>query len=175
MKNPGIMLTSLLFLSFGCGGNMVGPQQEPPKIELVAASGNLIDMTGIWETCAEVNGVYLHEMFDFREENLILTINIHSTANCSEPAMDTEVITIDFQIGETYEVELAGENVLANKITATAISDKTNETESLKQAFHVDDSSTPLRLYHGVFGDDGGQLTTDGYPLNLHQIAITKQ
>jgi len=55
MKNPGIMFLNLLFLSFGCGGNMVEPQQKSPKIELVAASGNLIDMTGIWETCAEVN------------------------------------------------------------------------------------------------------------------------
>ena len=175
MKNPGIMFTSLLFLSFGCGENMVEPEVQLPKIELVAASGNLIDMTGIWETCAEVNGIYLHEIFDFEEQNLILTINIHSTANCSEPAMDTEVLTMSFQIGETYEVELAGKNVLANKITGTAISNKTNVPDSFKQAFHVDDLSTPLRLYHGVFGDDGGQLTTDGYPLNLHQIAITKQ
>jgi len=89
--------------------------------------------------------------------------------------MDTEVLTMTFQIGETYQVELAGKIVLANKITGTAISNKTNVPDSFKQAFHVDDASTPLLLYHGVFGDDGGQLTTDGYPLNLHQIAITKQ
>ena len=175
MKNPGIMFINLLFLSFGCGGNMVEPVQKTPKIELVAASGNMVDMTGIWQTCAEVNGVYLHETFNFEETNLILTINIHGTANCSGPAMDTEVLTMTFQIGETYQVELAGKNVLANKITGTAISNKTNVPDSFKQAFHVDDLSTPLRLYHGVFGDDGGQLTTDGYPLNLHQIAITKQ
>ena len=175
MKNPGIMFINLLFLSFGCGGNMVEPVQKTPKIELVAASGNMVDMTGIWQTCAEVNGVYLHETFNFEETNLILTINIHGTANCSGPAMDTEVLTMTFQIGETYQVELAGKNVLANKITGTAISNKTNVPDSFKQAFHVDDSSTPLRLYHGVFGDDGGQLTTDGYPLNLHQIAFTKQ
>ena len=101
MKKPGIMFINLLFLSFGCGGNMVEPQQKSPKIELVAASGNLIDMTGIWQTCAEVNGVYLHETFNFEETNLILTINIHGTANCSGPAMDTEVLTMTFQIGET--------------------------------------------------------------------------
>jgi len=175
MKNPGIMFISLLFLSFACGGNMVEPVQKTPKIELVAASGNMVDMTGIWQTCAEVNGVYLHETFNFEETNLILTINIHGIANCSGPAMDTEVLTMTFQIGETYQVELAGKNVLANKITGTAISNKTNVPDSFKQAFHVDDSSTPLLLYHGVFGDDGGQLTTNGYPLNLHQIAITKQ
>jgi len=173
MKNPGIMFISLMFFSLGCGGNIVEPEQESPN--LIAASGNLIDMTGIWETCAEVNGVYLHETFDFEEQNITLTINIHSTANCSAPVLDTEVITMDIQIGDTYEVELQGKNVLANKITGTAISDKTNELEQFKQAFHVDDSSAPLRLYHGVFGDDGGQLTTDGYPLDLHQIAITKQ
>ena len=175
MKNPGIMFINLLFLSFGCGGNMVEPVQKTPKIELVAASGNMVDMTGIWQTCAEVNGVYLHETFNFEETNLILTINIHGTANCSGPAMDTEVLTMTFQIGETYQVELAGKNVLANKITGTAISNKTNAPDSFKQAFHVDDSSAPFRLYHVVFGDDGGQLTPDGYPLNLHQIAITKQ
>ena len=42
MKNPGIMFINLLFLSFGCGGNMVEPVQKTPKIELVAASGNTV-------------------------------------------------------------------------------------------------------------------------------------
>jgi len=177
MKNKLTTALCICSLIFACNkSDVTGPNDTMNDITLVAKSGNAINMDGVWQaSCIPLENLFISESFTFSNESLIINIRFFDNENCLEPAVGSDIITITFSPGDTYEVEQQGAMVLANKISGTESSSANNTTGDFKQAFYIDDSQIPYRLYHGVFEDDGGAVTNDGYPLELHPIAIVKK
>lgn len=167
--NKMLSITCLFFLLWGCS------EDESIKSTILTSSGNEIAMDGIWHSnCIDFTNFRLNESFDFDEGDLVITIHQYTGQTCENPDA-TEKVTITFQTLETIEAKLNGNTVLANKVKGTQTSSSDNKSSDFKQTFYVDDASGVNILYHGVFSDDGGILSSDGYPLELHPFAITQE
>lgn len=150
-------------------------EDELIKTTVLTSSGNEISMDGIWKSsCLDFTNFRLNENFNFDGENLIITIHQYSAETCENPDA-TEIVTITFQTLETIDVKLEGKVVTGTQIKGTQVSSKDGKSSTFKQTFYVDDSSGKNILYHGVFEDDGGEVSTDGYPLELHPFAIVQE
>jgi len=142
---------------------------------LITSMGNEISMDGIWVSeCVDFTEFRLKESFDFNASSLVIDINQFADGTCTD-VINNEIITIEFQVLGTIDATLNGITVMGNKISGTETSSTNNISESFKQTFYVDDSVDPILLYHGIFGDDGGATSPDGYPIELHPFAIAKQ
>lgn len=168
-----IFLYAAAFIFGSCSP---GNDENPIKIDLVTSEGNTMEMTGRWFSgCVNINDASLEEVFTFDGQSVTIDINFFSEQNCQGSHIRRQVINLDItDVGETYVVQLGGREVIANKISGTQQIGGEPETEHFKQAFFIDDSGDMPKLYHGIFADDGGTVTADGYPLELHNIAITK-
>ena len=168
----------IFIVFFGCSDSSVNEPEAPQaeNLEVVGSSGQTLNMNGEWKTaCTLLGNEILREIFRFSGDNLIIVIETHTTTDCESNPASTEIINITYEAKGTLNVSLDGQTVRANKISGTAFYTSSNRTETFKQSFYIDDSQASPRLYHGVFGDDGGQLRADGYPLELHNVAIEKQ
>ena len=174
LKNNLSRLLSLVFLTviaIACKDEEITPVNN---LELVTASGVSFNPDGLWESgCVTDLGINLTEILTFSGETLIIDIQFFEDGQCGNLAR-TEKVTISYTVGETFLARLNGQSVLTNKISGKATNQSDNESYSFRQAFYIDDSGTLLKLYHGRFGDDGGELTDDGYPLELIAIPIHK-
>lgn len=160
----------------GTGPTVTGPDRTRQEVVLVTSSGNTINMNGGWQAvCVAQGSVFLSEEFTFSGPTLRIDIQAYGASDCQGTPLDTETVTLSFTPRGPYAVDLAGKTVTANRIEGEATSNKDNKPERFKQAFYVDDTSGQYRLYHGVFSDDGGRLTVDGYPMDLHAVAIIRQ
>ncbi|MEO9967978.1 MAG: hypothetical protein ABJF11_19455 [Reichenbachiella sp.] len=150
-------------------------EDNESQTSVITGAGNEISMDGIWESeCLDFTDFRLREDFDFDGDNLVITIDRSSAETCDQ-IDDTEKVTITFRVVGTIEVQLDGATVLANKISGTQKSDGDGSSSEFKQSFYIDESDDTLILYHGVFEDDGGMVSSDGYPLELHPFAISKR
>lgn len=164
---------SILSVVTACQSQKNDP--TPASVQVTTISGKTISLDGQWiSDCVAINQTYLKETFAFSAASLNIGIKMFQ-GSCGQNPQNTENVTISFKVVGTIKVMLEGKEVLANKIEGIAISDRDKKSEQFKQVFYIDDSQTPLRLYHGIFGDDGGKLNADGFPLQLHNIAIFKQ
>jgi len=142
---------------------------------VITSMGNEISMDGIWVSgCVDFTEFRLKESFDFNASSLVIDINQFEDGTCTD-VINNEIITIEFQVLGTIDATLNGVTVMGNKISGTETSSSNNISESFMQTFYVDDSVDPILLYHGIFGDDGGATSPDGYPIELHPFAIAKQ
>lgn len=150
-------------------------EDEETKTTVLTSSGKEISMDGIWQSdCIDFADFRLSEDFDFRGEQLLITIRQYNAETC-ENADATETVTITFQVLDLVEATLNGSVVTGNRVLGTQQSSNDREPSTFKQTFFIDDSDGTSILYHGVFEDDGGAISSDGYPLDLHPFAITQQ
>ncbi|WP_422359731.1 hypothetical protein [Reichenbachiella sp.] len=167
--NKMLSNTCLFFLLWSCS------EKDLIKTTVLTSSGNEISMDGIWRSnCIDFTDFRLNETFDFDGKGLIITIHQYTGETC-ENSDATETVTIIFQTLETIIAQLNGSAVVANKVKGTQTSSSDNKSSEFKQTFYVDDASGVNVLYHGIFGDDGGKLSSDGYPVQLHPFAIVKE
>lgn len=167
-------LILFVFSTAACNDSSIADPED--EVRLIGASGKAINMDGVWEVaCVQQGDVYLSETFAFDGPSLVISIYIHATATCHEAPINAEVVTITMHHAGTFNAALESTSVLSNKIDMLSKSSRDNVEEELKQTIYVDDRSTPFKLYHGVFADDGGTVTGDGYPSQLHAIAISRQ
>ncbi len=167
LKNNLSRLLSMVFLTviaIACKDDDITPINN---LNLVTASGVSINPDGLWESgCGTDLGMNLSEIFTFSGETLIIDIKFFEDDQCGNLA-GTEKITISFTAGETFQARLNGQSVLANKVSGIETTQSNNQSDNFRQTFYIDDSGTILKLYHGRFGDDGGEQTEDGFPLEL--------
>lgn len=162
-------IVGLFFLLWSCS------EDDSIKTTVLTSSGNEISLDGIWNSdCIDFTSYRLNESFDFDHENLVITIHQYSSETCENPEV-TETVTITFQVLETIEAQLNGTTVIANKVKGTQTRSRDSQSSEFKQTFYIDDASGINILYHGVFGDDGGATSSDGFPVDLHPYAITQQ
>lgn len=148
---------------------------EKVKTTVITSEGKEISMDGHWHSdCIDFTSFRLQESFDFDGEHLIIVIHQSSSENCENPDV-TESINITFQTLGTIEAKLNGVTVLANKVKGTQTSDSNNQLSSFKQTFFVDDSDGINVLYHGIFAGDGGAVSSDGFPMELHPFGIVQE
>lgn len=158
----------VLFIIVGCN------EDEEPRTLILTSSGNEISMDGIWQSdCIDFTAFSLKEDFDFDGNNLVITINRFETSTC-ENTDASEKVTISFEVVGTMNATLNGNQVLANLVTGTEKSNQDSQSSKFKQTFYVNDHDGVNRLYHGVFEDDGGTTSDDGFPLDLHPFAIVQ-
>ena len=166
-----LSLICLTVITIACNDDEIMPINN---LELVTASGVSINPDGLWESgCATDLGMNLSEIFTFSGETLIIDIQFFEDDQCSN-LEGTEKVTISYMAGETFQAMLNGQSVLTNKISGIATNQSDNVSYTFRQSFYIDDSGTMLKLYHGRFGDDGGELTDDGYPMELIAIPFHK-
>ena len=141
---------------------------------LTSVSGNVINMKGIWTSGCVLanNNMILNESLTFEEGNLVIEINGYDNMSCTGATIFNETITITFNSPGTNTVLLDGVEVVANKIDGTATY-QDGTVEVFKQLFYVDDSGDTF-MFHALFGNDGGKVDVEGYPIELIPIAITK-
>lgn len=164
-----ILTACIFFLLWSCS------EEDPIKTTVLTSSGNEIAMDGIWRSdCIDFTDFRLKESFDFDSEDLVITIHQYTGEACESPD-DTETVTITFQTLGTIEAKLNGTTVVANKVKGTQSSNRNKQSSEFKQTFYIDDASDTNTLYHGIFGDDGGTLSSDGHPTELHPFAITQE
>jgi len=175
LKNNLSRLLSLVFLiviAIACKDDEITPVNN---LELVTASGVSINPDGLWESgCATDLEINLTEILTFSGETIIIDIQFFEDDQCDNLA-GTEKVTISYMAGETFQARLNGQSVLTNKVSGIATNQSDNESYNFRQSFYIDDSGTILKLYHGRFGSDGGELTEDGYPLELIAVAFQKK
>jgi len=169
-RNIKLAIAVLMAVFTSCGDD------EPMfKTTVLTKLGSEISMDGNWQSeCLDFIEFRLEESFDFKGSNLVININRFEDGTCTG-AMNIETVTIEFQVYGTIDATLNGKIVIGNKISGTETSSTNNISESFRQTFYIDDSVDPILLYHGIFGDDGGAISSDGYPIELHPFAIAKQ
>ena len=147
----------------------------PLSIDLTSVSGNVINMNGIWTSGCVLanNNMILNESLAFEEESLVIEINGYDDMSCTGTMIFNETITITYSSPGTTTVHLNGTEVNANKIDGTA-SYLDGRVEFFKQLFYVDDRADDTFMFHALFGNDGGKVDVEGYPIELIPIAITK-
>ncbi|MEQ8303036.1 MAG: hypothetical protein RIB47_06565 [Cyclobacteriaceae bacterium] len=171
MKNITLLLLAgILLLSCSKSAEEILPENS-----VITSSGNRISMDGSWTaSCVSSGSRFLSETFTISSKTIALDIEMFNTAGCSGLPDEMESLDMSFEVGDTYQVTLNGVQVTANKISGIATSSSSGIPEPFKQAFYIDDASGSPVLYHGIFGDDGGKLSPDGYPIELHNIAIAR-
>jgi hypothetical protein len=83
-------------------------------------------------------------------------------------------VRIEFGVVGTIEANLGDRTVTTNKIEGRFRFDDVGEYEEYKQSIYIEENVSDLTLFHGIFKEDGGTLSADGFPLDLFQIPITK-
>lgn len=150
-------------------------EDEEIKTTVLTSSGNEIAMDGVWQSdCIDFTNFRLKEDFDFNGENLVITIHQYEAETCDN-ADATETVTITFQVLGTVEATLNGSTVVGNKVSGTQKSSTDTESSTFKQTFYINDDGGTNQLYHGIFEDDGGAVSSDGFPLELHPFAIAQE
>ena len=178
MKLVKSVILSAVILFAGCSDDSsVSPRiDEAEKINIISSLGNSINLNGIWKSnCAVAAGLNVKETFDFNNNSLLITIDIYNNGDCGGTPVQTQKIEIDFQSFGEIEALINGKTVRANKIAGKSKELSNGKTEDFKQTFYILEENNAFSLYHGVFSDDGGRLSSDGFPLDLHNVAITKQ
>lgn len=170
--------TSFAFL-VAAAASLLSCDDEPAvqeQITLTTISGNQVSMNGDWlSDCALTNtNMILKETMMFENENLRIDIYAYETLNCDGPPLSSEFVLITFSTSGTAQVLFNDEEVTVNRIDGTATYSD-GRSEVFKQVFLVDDAGNDLRLYHGLFGEDGGALDADGYPTDIIPLSLVKE
>ena len=164
----------VLALNVACS-NSSEPEEINEETNIVSSKGNEVNLDGRWESeRVDLGGTILAEVFEFNSNNLIITIDEFADLNPQSQPINTETITISFEPKGTINCVLNGSSVVGNKVSGTSHSSSTNETQNFKQSFFIRENGT-LEFYHGVFADDGGRISSEGYPLDLHNIKFVKK
>jgi len=166
-----LILSSLIVSSCGKDESI----DSETTITLTTISGNELSMNGIWSSgCVEANNdMILSESLTFNNENLQIDINGYDNMHCKGATIFNELVVITFNNSGTTTVIFNGEEVLVNKIDGTA-SYTDGRVEDFKQLFFIDDTSGEKYMHHAIFENDGGQVDSEGYPIEIIPISIIK-
>lgn len=169
-----------LFIVFAIVGVLAscskGDDETPEQFLFTTASGARISLDGNWQAnCVPLEGVAISEVFTFSGNQITLTIDTYQAGGCDQAPIESDVIRMTFTLGATYNATLDGSSVIVNEIQGSSTSETTRQTENFKQAIFIDDIDGNMALYHGVFSDDGGAINANGFPMELHPVAIIKQ
>lgn len=147
------------------------PVDEP---NFITASGASVTLTGVWESgCVTDRDQNLSEILTFSGDEIDINIRFFDSESCSNE-VGTQLVTIEYRVGGTFQAVLDGQTVLANEISGI-FTDDDGDSENFRQAIYVDDSGTELMMYHARFGDDGGDLNADGFPTDIIPIPISRR
>lgn len=142
---------------------------------LTSNSGQRISMDGTWSTgCVMANNdMILNESLSFNNKNLQIDIRGYDNLQCSGETIYNQSLVITFLNAGTTTVLFNGAQVIVNKIDGIArYSD--GRVESFKQIFFIEDSGEDMYMHHALFESDGGQVNSEGYPIDIIPISITK-
>lgn len=177
LKSLSLKFIAFLFLT---SQTLISCQKDdvPSSISTIVLktiSGNEISMNGIWSSgCVEANNnMILNESLSFNNENLQIDINGYDDLECNGDPILSQVIIITFINSGTTTVQFNGNQVIVNKIDGTATYSD-GRVEAFKQVFFIDDTGNNLYMHHALFGNDGGEVDTEGYPTEIIPIPITK-
>lgn len=168
-----IILSFLIcFTTVSCQDDDIG---SPSLIMLKTVSGNEISMDGIWSSgCVEANNnMILNESLSFNNENLQIDIKGYDNLQCNGATVFSQAIIITFSSSGTTTVLFNDNLVVVNKIDGTATYSD-GRVEAFKQVFFIDDTGNRLYMHHALFGNDGGEVDAEGYPIEIIPIPITK-
>ncbi len=175
-----LSILSLTFVLFtGCSSDSpVSPQinEDTAELRIISSAGNEVDLNGTWKTnCEVIGGVNMKETLEFNDNSLKITIYVYNEGNCDGNPVETQIIDINFESKGEITAVINGQTVKANKISGTSTNLSTGRTENFKQTFFILEENNMLKFYHGVFEDDGGRVSGEGYPLDLHNFPFFKQ
>ncbi|MEQ9310655.1 MAG: hypothetical protein RLN90_14455 [Balneolaceae bacterium] len=168
-----IILSFLIcFTTVSCQDDDIG---SPSLIMLKTVSANEISMDGIWSSgCVEANNnMILNESLSFNNENLQIDIKGYNNLQCNGATVFSQAVIITFNNSGTTTFQFNGNQVIVNKIDGTATYDD-GRVEAFKQVFFIDDTGNNLYMHHALFGNDGGEVDAEGYPIEIIPIPITK-
>jgi len=148
---------------------------DPTTVSLKSILGDEVDINGIWRTgCVQANNdMILNESLTFSNENLVIEIKGYDNVSCDGAPDFSEHVNITFQSSGTTNILYNGSQVLVNKIDGTATYTD-GRIENFKQIFFIDNTSDEIYMHHALFENDGGQVNTDGYPVEIIAIPIIK-
>ena len=148
---------------------------DPTTASLKTISGNEIDINGVWETgCVQANNdMNLNESLTFNNENLVIEIKGYDNVSCDGSPNFGEQVSIIFQNSGTTNILYNGSQVIVNKVDGTATYTD-GRVENFKQLFFIDDTNDEIYMHHSIFENDGGQVNTEGYPIEVIPISIIK-
>ena len=172
LKNIALLIVSSLTIMSCQKDDSTTPEAE---LRLTTISGNEINMNGIWSTgcVAANNNMILNESLTFNNENLKIDIKGYDNFQCNGATTFSETIVIAFNYSGTTRVFFEGEEVIVNKIDGTATYTD-GSVEVFKQIFLIDDNGDDIYMHHALFENDGGDVNTEDYPIDLIPISINK-
>lgn len=180
LKIPNVLtlkvITFLILTSLTAMSCQKDEATEPvDTATLTSNSGQRVSMDGTWSSgCVLANNeMILNESLFFNDQNLQIDIKGYDNLQCSGETVYSQSIAITFNNAGTTTVLFNGEQVIVNKIDGIARYND-GKVESFKQIFFIEDSGEDLYMHHALFESDGGQVNSEGYPINIIPISITK-
>tara|TARA_R110000868_G_scaffold304437_1_gene564967 strand:- start:19173 stop:19730 length:558 start_codon:yes stop_codon:yes gene_type:complete len=165
---PTILLTISLLFFGGCKDNSLNSDDD---FLLTTNIGNKISLDGHWGTGSVVdNGNVLYERFSFSENTFEIFAEFYSDSSCNQ-SVGTVTINIEFEVDGTHNVVFNGQEVSANKISGKQIIGP--EEKQFKQSIYIIEDGDDISFYHTRFPDDGGTVSSDGYPNEIVPIPFS--
>ncbi|MTI37887.1 hypothetical protein [Fulvivirga lutimaris] len=165
------LLIPILSLSTSCKKSDPAPTEV---LTVTTSSGNTISLDGKWLSgCVTDMGANIDETFIFEGNELIIVLSFFQESSCTELA-GSEKVTIEFEIDGTFEALLNEVPVIANKMIGTQTTLSSGITKEFKQSLYINDDNGGIFFHHARFQDDGGEQTSDGFPLELIPLKIVK-
>lgn len=167
---PTVLLIFSLLFSGGCKDNSLN---EGDDSLLTTNIGNQISLDGNWGTgCVVDNGNILFERFSFSENTFEIFAEFYSDSSCTQ-SVGNITINIEFEVDGTHNIVFNGQEVTANKISGTQRIG--HEEKQFKQSIYIIETTNEISFYHARFPDDGGTVSSDGYPNEIVPISFSPQ
>jgi hypothetical protein len=169
------LLLSMLLTACSKNESIAQPQIDNDHLLFVTSVGNKISLNGTWKAkCVQTNSMDITETFVFADSVFTILIEMYEEGKCGGEPVNVRNVRIEFGVVGTIEANLGDRTVTTNKIEGRFRFDDVGEYEEYKQSIYIEENVSDLTLFHGIFKEDGGTLSADGFPLDLFQIPITK-
>ena len=148
-------------------------EREGPSEYVVDEAGRAVALNGLWQASGCIRlGTHRslsQETMVFDGDSLEIRMSQHASIDCSGPI---ELITVSLliQAAGRSTASLDGRNVPVTRYDVVDV----NSGELARQVFYLELLDDRMRLTHGVFGDEGGRLDEDGYPLDLFTVFLER-
>tara|TARA_R110000868_G_scaffold304437_1_gene564964 strand:- start:16681 stop:17259 length:579 start_codon:yes stop_codon:yes gene_type:complete len=161
--------------------NSQSVSQEGSEVFFTSNLGDLLSLNGTWSSgCVEDTSGIFSERLTFSENKVTDHITYYSEPNCTVILNDS-LIEMEFEINGTIDLELEGLELIANKVSG--IQRVGNEEKPIKQSIAVVEltfyaygsTKTVIAFNKARLQDDGGVISSDGYPVELLSTRFYRQ
>ncbi|MEM9301848.1 MAG: hypothetical protein AAGE01_07040 [Pseudomonadota bacterium] len=148
-------------------------EREGPSEYVVDARGRAVALNGLWraEGCVRIgtSRSLSRETMTFAGDTLEIRMTQHASTDCSGPVESVNVSLLLRAAGRSV-ANLDGRDVPVTRFDVIDVA----SGESQRQVFYLELLEDRMRLTHGVFGDEGGRVDADGYPLDLFTVFLER-